>query len=147
MKQGPSPKRQRGRGNGRRPHYGHGHTFESNGPDVKIRGNAAQVLEKYQSLARDALASGDRIVAESYLQHAEHYYRALNANSANPSQPSSPHPNQPSAANQAQRPNNGQVDGANGGRPRGSRDAEGHRDRSQSDDNGDTKPDPESAAV
>jgi len=83
MRQGPNPKRQRGRPNGRRSFHGQSQTFESNGPDVKIRGNALQVLEKYQALARDALASGDRVAAENYLQHAEHYYRVYQANSGN----------------------------------------------------------------
>ena len=50
------------------------------GPEVKVRGSAAQVLERYLALARDASAAGDRIAAENYLQHAEHYYRVLNAN-------------------------------------------------------------------
>jgi len=53
-------------------------TFDSNGPDVRIRGSALQVLEKYQTLARDAQSSGDRVLAENLLQHAEHYYRILN---------------------------------------------------------------------
>lgn len=44
-----------------------------------MRGTAQQVLEKYQSLARDAFSSGDRVLAEGYLQHAEHYYRVMNA--------------------------------------------------------------------
>lgn len=52
-------------------------TFDSNGPDVRIRGNAWQVYEKYQALARDAHSSGDRVMAESYSQHAEHYYRII----------------------------------------------------------------------
>lgn len=52
-------------------------TFDSNGPDVRIRGNAWQVYEKYQALARDAASSGDRIQAENYLQHAEHYFRII----------------------------------------------------------------------
>src|SRR5690606_1914377 len=47
--------------------------YESNGPDVKIRGNAQHIAEKYSALARDAQASGDRVMAENYLQHAEHY--------------------------------------------------------------------------
>ena len=55
-------------------------TYESSGPEVKVRGSAAQVLERYLALARDASAAGDRIAAENYLQHAEHYYRVLNAN-------------------------------------------------------------------
>ena len=54
--------------------------FDSNGPDsVKIRGNAQHVFEKYQQLARDAQSSGDRVLAENYLQHAEHYFRVLRA--------------------------------------------------------------------
>jgi len=56
--------------------------FESSGPDVKIKGNAIQVHERYQALARDALSSGDRVAAENYLQHAEHYQRIINANLA-----------------------------------------------------------------
>ncbi len=55
-------------------------TFDSAGPDVRIRGNAYQVLEKYLALARDASAAGDRIAAENFYQHAEHYYRVINAN-------------------------------------------------------------------
>jgi hypothetical protein len=53
-------------------------TFDSNGPDVRIRGNALQINEKYLTLARDAQGAGDRVLAESYLQHAEHYQRMLN---------------------------------------------------------------------
>lgn len=49
--------------------------FDSNGPDVRIRGTAAQIYEKYAALAKDANAMGDRVLAESYLQHAEHYQR------------------------------------------------------------------------
>ncbi len=54
-------------------------SFDSNGPDVKVRGSAAHIYEKYQQLARDATSSGDRILAENYLQHAEHYYRIVKA--------------------------------------------------------------------
>ena len=72
-----NPKRHRGRSNGRRGPHGANASIESNGPEVKIRGNATQLCEKYQSLARDAVTSGDRIAAESYLQHAEHYYRVM----------------------------------------------------------------------
>ncbi len=54
-------------------------TIDSNGPDVKIRGNAHHVYEKYLQLARDANSSGDRVMAENYLQHAEHYYRLIMA--------------------------------------------------------------------
>ena len=54
-------------------------SYESNGPDVKIRGTAHHVAEKYLQLARDAQSSGDPVMAESYLQHAEHYFRLIAA--------------------------------------------------------------------
>ncbi|HEV2561135.1 MAG TPA: DUF4167 domain-containing protein [Rhizomicrobium sp.] len=73
-------KRSRGRG-GRRPQQNNpNRTFDSSGPEIKIRGSAAHVYEKYLQLARDANSSGDRVMAENYLQHAEHYYRILAAN-------------------------------------------------------------------
>ena len=52
-------------------------SYESNGPDVKVRGTAMHVAEKYMSLARDAQSSGDIVAAENYLQHAEHYNRIV----------------------------------------------------------------------
>src|SRR6202167_2339334 len=54
-------------------------TFDSSGPSVKIRGNAYQVFERYVALAREASSSGDRIAAENFYQHAEHYFRIMNA--------------------------------------------------------------------
>jgi hypothetical protein len=57
--------------------YHRNQSFDSNGPDVKIRGTAHQIFEKYLVLARDANSSGDRVAAENYLQHAEHYYRVM----------------------------------------------------------------------
>jgi hypothetical protein len=51
---------------------------ESNGPDVKVRGSAQQVLDKYLALARDAISAGDRVAAEGYFQYADHYYRMVN---------------------------------------------------------------------
>jgi hypothetical protein len=54
-------------------------SYESNGPDVKIRGNAQHVAEKYLQLARDAHMGGDPVAAENYLQHAEHYFRLIAA--------------------------------------------------------------------
>lgn len=78
MRQGPNTRRSRGRGNNRRQNVPLRHqNFDSNGPDVRIRGNAWQVQEKYLALARDAASSGDRITAENYLQHAEHYFRII----------------------------------------------------------------------
>jgi hypothetical protein len=53
--------------------------YESNGPDVKIRGTASHVADKYVQLARDAQASGDPVAAENYFQHAEHYFRLIAA--------------------------------------------------------------------
>lgn len=54
-------------------------TFDSNGPNVKIRGNAYQVFERYVALAREAQTGGDRVAAENLYQHAEHYFRIMNA--------------------------------------------------------------------
>jgi len=78
MRQGQNSKRSRGRGSGRRNVPPRHQTFDSNGPSVRIRGNAYQVHEKYLALARDAGSAGDRIAAENYLQHAEHYFRIIN---------------------------------------------------------------------
>ena len=73
--------RSRGRtNNGGRKHVNPlSRNFESNGPDVKVRGNAAHIAEKYLQLARDAQSSGDSVMAENYLQHAEHYFRIVAA--------------------------------------------------------------------
>src|SRR5258708_31692159 len=83
-------KRQRGRNRGGGGSSGGGggkpqaqnanRAFDSNGPEgSKVRGNAQHVFEKYQQLARDASAAGDRVLGENYLQHAEHYFRLLRA--------------------------------------------------------------------
>ena len=79
MRQNHGSKRSRGRNSNRRNGPSRNQTFDSNGPSVRIRGNASQVHEKYLAMARDASSSGDRIAAENYLQHAEHYYRILAA--------------------------------------------------------------------
>jgi hypothetical protein len=55
------------------------HVFDSSGPDLRVRGTAQQLFEKYLQLGRDATGAGDRVMAESYFQHAEHYFRILNA--------------------------------------------------------------------
>src|SRR4051812_5654471 len=89
----PGNNNRRGRGRGPRkphsgPHGGHGggggmpnksQNFDSSGPDIRVRGNAYQVLEKYLQLARDAGTAGDRVAAENFLQHADHYYRVVAA--------------------------------------------------------------------
>jgi len=61
-------------------------SYDSNGPEVKIRGTASHIYEKYLQLARDANASGDRVMAENYLQHAEHYFRIVAAAQAQQAQ-------------------------------------------------------------
>ncbi len=95
MKPGQNPKqRSRGRSNnnnnnnnnsggGKKYMPPRNQTFDSSGPDIRIRGNAHQVLEKYLAMARDASAQGDRISAENYYQHAEHYFRMINHQNQN----------------------------------------------------------------
>ena len=91
MRQGQNNSK-RSRGRGRKPQNSGNRAYDSNGPDVKIRGTAAHVCEKYQQLARDALSAGDRVMAENYYQHAEHYYRLLMASQAmNEGQPRPQH--------------------------------------------------------
>ena len=80
-----------GGGKGRPPQFsgggggggGRNQVFDSNGPDGRIRGNANQVMERYLGLARDASSQGDRVAAENYYQHAEHYFRLVNAYNQN----------------------------------------------------------------
>ncbi len=69
-------------------------SFESNGPDVKIRGTAAHIAEKYVMLARDAASAGDRVAEQNYLQHAEHYFRIVAAAQAQMPQQQPPPQNQ-----------------------------------------------------
>jgi len=69
-----------GGGSGGKPQHNTNRAFDSNGPEgVKVRGAAQHVYEKYQQLARDAQTAGDRVLAENYLQHAEHYFRLMRA--------------------------------------------------------------------
>ncbi|PZU82536.1 MAG: DUF4167 domain-containing protein [Shinella sp.] len=91
MRPGQQNKRGRGRNNGGGGGGGGGNnfnrkganpltrTYDSSGPDVKIRGTAQHIAEKYSALARDAQSAGDRVMAENYLQHAEHYNRIIAA--------------------------------------------------------------------
>lgn len=76
MRPNNSNKRQRGRNRSKNTNP-LARSYESNGPDVKIRGSALQVADKYAQLARDAQSAGDRVMAENYFQHAEHYYRIV----------------------------------------------------------------------
>lgn len=84
MRNGQNNKRMRSRPNNNNNHNRRGQNpmtrvFESNGPDIKIRGTASHVAEKYVQLARDARSSGDPVAAENYYQHAEHYFRLIAA--------------------------------------------------------------------
>ena len=81
MRPGQNNKRMRGNrpSNNRRGPNPLTRSYESNGPDVKIRGNAHHIAEKYLQLARDSHTSGDPVAAENYLQHAEHYFRLIAA--------------------------------------------------------------------
>lgn len=82
MRHGTSNRRQRNRGGSnntaRRGNQQRTMVYDSNGPDVRIRGTAHQVAEKYLALAKDSTSAGDRILAESYYQYAEHYIRIIN---------------------------------------------------------------------
>jgi type II secretory pathway pseudopilin PulG len=80
MRTGQQNKRGRGRNNNnnnRKNSNPLSRSYDSTGPDVKVRGTAQHVAEKYMTLARDAQSSGDRVMAENYLQHAEHYNRII----------------------------------------------------------------------
>lgn len=68
-----------GQGQQRRSFTNKNKVFDSNGPDVRIRGTAYQIIEKYMALAKDSASAGDRVLAESYLQYAEHYQRIISS--------------------------------------------------------------------
>ena len=104
----------RSRGRGRRPQSNNinpNRTFDSTGPEIKIRGSASHVYEKYLQLARDANSAGDRVAAENYLQHAEHYWRLMAVN-----QPQQP-PYQQHGVNGGQPSGNGRDPAQNGSAP------------------------------
>ena len=95
------PDRPRGRFNANRPFKQqprvpqNNQTFDSNGPNIKIRGSAYQIFERYLASAREATASGDRIAAENFYQHAEHYFRINNARREGNQQGTPPRPTTP----------------------------------------------------
>jgi hypothetical protein len=99
MRSGPD-QRSRGRFHGNRPppqqHQQRSpqrsQNFDSSGPNVRIRGTAHQIFERYIALAREAATSDDRIAAENYYQHAEHYFRINNANREGNQQETPPRP-------------------------------------------------------
>lgn len=103
----------RSRGRGRRQQNPVNRSYDSNGPDVRVRGTASQVFEKYQALARDAMSSGDRVMAENYQQHAEHYFRIVQSFQPSPSEDAD---GSAADANGVDKSTDGD-DAANGGEP------------------------------
>ena len=100
-----SDQRSRGRYNGNRPFQQQpqrtpqrNQTFDSNGPNVKIRGSAHQIFERYVTLAREAAIGGDPVAAENLYQHAEHYFRLANASRESNQQGNPPRPTSPADA-------------------------------------------------
>ncbi|MEO0399831.1 MAG: DUF4167 domain-containing protein [Pseudomonadota bacterium] len=98
----------RGRNQRRRQGANPNRAFDSNGPDVRIRGTANQIHDKYIALARDASSAGDRVKAENYLQHAEHYFRLIRS-----MQPSAAEP----ATQSAELDGSGEQPSVGGGKP------------------------------
>jgi hypothetical protein len=97
-----SPQRPRGRSNANRPFQPsqripqNNQTFDSNSPNIKIRGSAHQIFERYVALAREAAIADDRVAAENLYQHAEHYFRINNAGRESNQQGTQPRPTTPS---------------------------------------------------
>ena len=85
-------------------------TFDSNGPNLRIRGSAHQIFERYLALAREATASGDRIAAENFYQHAEHYFRIDNALREGNQQGTPPRPTTPADAEMNSEADSREVD-------------------------------------
>jgi hypothetical protein len=113
------------------------HVFDSNGPDIRVRGTAQQLFEKYLQLGRDATSGGDRVMAEGYLQYAEHYFRVLNLMNQ-------------AAAQQGQGP--GQVNGHQSNGQTGGQQGGGQQRYRQGYQNGEempqiAAPDPEEAEI
>src|ERR687897_221363 len=122
--------------------------FDSSGPDVRVRGNAHQVFDKYQALAREAASSGDRIAAEAYWQYADHYFRMIqtqggfvqrNNQGWGEGEDGQPNPQQQGSGGQPQQANgNGQAYGERQG---GGRDDQGGRpEQSGREEQGESEP-------
>ena len=122
--------------------------FDSSGPDVRVRGNAHQVFDKYQALAREAASSGDRIMAEAYWQYADHYFRMIqtqggfvqrNNQGWGDGEEGQPNPQQQGPGGQPQQANgNGQ---GNAERQGGGRDDQGgHPEQFSREEQGDSEP-------
>ena len=91
--------RSRNKGNRRLNGNSVNKVFESSGPEGKVRGNAQQIIDKYEALARDAFLAGDRVAGENFKQHCEHYVRVLSEVKASLEQRASGNPQTPFASN------------------------------------------------
>jgi len=134
MRQAQSNRRGRGNGSGngrnRKAQNPLTKNYESNGPDVKIRGTAAHISEKYNSLARDAQTSGDIVRQENYFQHAEHYNRIIAAAQQNNQSNAEKSDDQPSQGDEADKQNASANKGRNdGGRSDGRKNNNNRRRR------------------
>lgn len=114
MRNGQNKQRMRNRNNNnnnnnRRSQNPMTRVYESNGPDIKIRGTASHIAEKYLQLARDARSSGDPVAAENYYQHAEHYFRLIAAAQEQFRQNQQPRGDEPISSNS----DDGEDDGEN----------------------------------
>ncbi len=114
MRQGQNSKRSRGRSGGRRNASPRHQSFDSNGPSIRIRGNANQVYEKYIQLARDANTAGDRVAAENMYQHAEHYFRIMNVDDGDSQQRGQNRGNGSDQRQHHRNPQHGQDDASSG---------------------------------
>ena len=108
-RQGPNAKRTQGHGNGR---IGGPRTQTNKNNGSAVRGNARQIMERYLALAREASSAGDRITAEGYFQHAEHYYRLMTANGRDLAEPEHRAQPQPTNVEDKPYPNPGGTDPA-----------------------------------
>jgi hypothetical protein len=125
--------------------------FDSSGPDVRVRGNAHQVFDKYQALAREAASSGDRIAAEAYWQYADHYFRMIQSQGGfvqrnnqgwGEGEEGQPNPNPQQQGPGGQPPQQANGNGqAYGERQGGGRDEQGGRpEQSGREEQGDSEP-------
>lgn len=127
MRSNQQNKRSRGRNNNNNRKNSNPLTrsYESNGPDVRVRGNAAHVAEKYMQMARDANSAGDSVAAENYLQHAEHYFRIISAAQAQQAQQQAQQVQQQAQIQQGQRQQENRDDKSGDAQPNsGSKSAE-----------------------
>jgi hypothetical protein len=108
------------------------HVFDSSGPEMRVRGTAQQLYEKYQQLARDASSNGDRVTGEAYYQHAEHYFRIISAINQAQGQPAG----QPNGQANGQQPYQNAAQGASQGNGQQGQDRNGNQADSHNGQNG-----------